>query len=242
MSLLRLTAKIDADASGFHSKVKGVESASARMNKAMTAQLRAGLTYFIGFSGITRMIRGMADFASRIDELRPKMEALGIVIDDALIEKAKQASAQWEAAIMSIKAGLLPAFAELLNKSSEVLVTWKYMFTQAKEFGTLSRIPGMLMDPSGSMKRGRANYEAYKGDLAMLRAARQLDESTTKPSGSRAMKSISEAAPKMAAEALSKIGGFTGRAQEELKSIQWKQLRTLEKIDDNTKTLKGGVG
>ena len=241
MSLLRLTAKIGADASQYHSTMGAVEKRAASTGKFLTSQLKTAFLFFVGFSGIQRMARSMYDLAERAEELKPKFAALGIEIDDALIEKAKQAKAQWEAVTMSIKVGLLPTFTKVLHKSAEILLAWGYMAKQAYEF-TPGRIIGNLLQGRNSRVEAEQRWSQFKQSIKDFNAIQPFDDSQSSAAGkSVAAKAIAEAVPKLTQDSLAKIGGFTGRAGEELKSIQFKQLSELQRIQSNTESLKGGV-
>ena len=241
MSLLRLTAKVGADATQFHSTVKGVEVAGARLSRQFGQQLKSGLLYFFGFSGFSRLIRGMADMIDRADELKPRFEQLGIVIDDALIQRGKEARAQWEAVTMGIKAGLLPTFTTLLHKSAELLLVWTYMAKQGFELMNLPRLAYMLSQGRNPMTEFGDNWQKFKQDVKNLNSLSPLLDPSKDKSKITADKAVSEAIPKITQDSLAKIGGFTGRAGEELKSIQFRQLSELRRIQSNTEPLKRGI-
>jgi len=246
MSLIRLTAKIDANATQFHSTLKGVENRAAATSKLIGTQLKAAFLYFAGFSGISRMVRGMAEMVDNIDELRPQLEQLGIELDDALVSKAKDAKAQWDATVLTIKAGLLPAFAELLHKSAEILVTWKFLFKQAFEWSNWLSVGTFLVKGKHpDLPKTASSWDDYGREIAALNDIRFKGITKDKADKTVAIKAAKEAfetSPELFKESLAKIGGFTGRAGEEIKSIQFRQLQKLERIETNTEPLKRGIG
>lgn len=237
MSLLRLTAKINADASQFHATAKGVEQRASMMTRTMGSQLKSAFLYFAGFSGLSRMIRTMDDLIENVDDLRPRMRELGIEVDDALIENAKKARAEWEQLTMSLKVGLIPTFTFMLRQTTELY----YAFQAMAKVGMATNIWSWFTKSPGEMVAElRKIQEELKGNLDRMGLA-QPKPADVKATKVAAEKGVSEATPKLMQESLSKIGGFTGRAQEELKSIQFQQLRAMEKVATNTEPLKRGI-
>ena len=100
----------------------------------------------------------------------------------------------------------------------------------------------MLYDPFGDATKSATDLiREYQKDSLNADSLQPATKKTSDSSKSVAAKAIAEAVPKLTQDSLAKIGGFTGRAGEELKSIQFKQLSELQRIQSNTESLKGGV-
>jgi hypothetical protein len=180
----------------------------------------------------------MDDMIENIDELRPRMEELGIEIDDALVENAKQARAEWEQLTMSLKVGLLPTFSFMLRQTTELFYAFRAMAQIANTF-TLRNL--LTTSPKETYEELLSIQAQLKSSLDGMALATPSAKKTTQAGKQSAIKEVSESSPKLFAEALNKIGGFTGRAGEELKSIQQRQLSQLKSIEQNTAILKKGV-
>ena len=239
MSLIRLTAKIDANATQFHSAIKGVENRATVAGRMVGAQLRSAFLYFAGFSGISRLIRGMDDMIENIDDMRPRMRQLGIEVDEALIQNAKKARAEWEQLTMSIKVGLLPSFSFLLRQTVELLYAFRAI-AQIGEAFSLRKL--VTTSPKETYEELKRVQDQLKSSLKGMGLAQPGTKPIKDMDKAEKEKVLSEAMPKMFSESLAKIGGFTGRAGEELKSIQFRQLQKLERIETNTEPLKRGIG
>jgi hypothetical protein len=226
MSLLRLTAKIDANATQFHSAMGAVDARAAKSGNYIARQFKSAFGYFIGFAAISRAVRGVDDMVKNFDELKPRLQELGIVVDEGLVQNARKARAEFEAMTLQLKTEALPAMAAFYSKVARAAI-WLYGASRILTTPSFSEMKKIWGETGESIDR-----------LSLAQPGRE--SKTIKDVG--AAKAISEAIPKLTQDALAKIGGFTGRAGEEMKSLQFRQLRQLEKIQTNTEPLKRGIG
>ena len=251
MSILRLTAKIGADATSFHSTMKGVESAGLRAGRVVGQQLRSGLLMFFGFSGIRRWVAATAELVDNWDEMQKKAKAFGIEMDASVIVTAQKARREFEAIKMLMLTKSVPYLTAAVELMKGLITLTMVQANITKQYMIGSYAGGQLGGPWGMLLGGRqgmrvgmrSGAKQAKDFLSWLDEVQPYSKDETSKSNLKipGMAGITESSPKMLQESLSKIGGFTGRAGEELKSIQQRQLSQLKSIEQNTAILKKGV-